>query len=434
MLEPAARVIMVSGASRGIGRAVVERLLAAGFQVSAGMRDPRGAAPHDPRALEAGGRVLAHRYDATEAGSAEAWVQGTLARFGALHGLVNVAGINPKAELLDPDETALDALWAVNVKAPMRLARLAMPHLAACGHGRVVNVASLSGKRVRNTNVGYAMSKFALVALTHGNETAGAAALDRMLRAGVRPARGRLTLGFANLDAFRQFDPGQPTATRFLDEDLNRLWDMATLEGSRSSRELERARAMRPLLEQADLLLDLHSMLWPSDPLMLSGPSAKGRSLAAAIGTPPLVVADAGHLGGRRLIDFAPFAEAASPRAAVLVEAGQHWQPDTVQTTLACVAGLLRMAEMLTPDPVWPEDLAGGPPRHAEVTMTVTAATSGFAFARPFRGGEVIAACDTLIARDGGLEVRTPYDDCLLVMPSLRPSRGHTAVRMARFL
>ena len=100
-------------------------------------------------------------------------MQATLARFGALHGLVNVAGINPKAELLDPDETALDALWAVNVKAPMRLARLAMPHLAACGHGRVVNVASLSGKRVRNTNVGYAMSKFALVALTHGVRQAG---------------------------------------------------------------------------------------------------------------------------------------------------------------------------------------------------------------------------------------------------------------------
>ncbi len=269
-----------------------------------------------------------------------------------------------------------------------------------------------------------------LVALTHGNETAGAAALDRLLRDGVRPARGRLTFGFANLDAFQRFDRTQPTATRFLDEDLNRLWDHATLDGSRSSRELERARAMRPLLEQADMLLDLHSMLWPSDPLILSGPAAKGRSLAAAIGTPALVVADTGHLGGRRLIDFAPFAAPASPRAAVLVEAGQHWQPDTVETTLACIDGLLHQAGML---PSGTTRSRGRPVRCAEVTMTVTAATAGFAFVRPFRGGEVIAAGDTLIATDGAAEVRTPYDDCLLVMPSLRPSRGHTAVRLARF-
>ncbi len=268
-----------------------------------------------------------------------------------------------------------------------------------------------------------------LVALTHGNETAGAAALDHLLRAGVRPQRGRLTLGFANLDAFQRFDPAQPTATRFLDEDLNRLWDLPTLEGSRSSRELERARAMRPMLEQADLLLDLHSMLWPSDPLMLSGPTAKGRRLAAAIGTPPLVVADDGHLGGRRLIDFTPFADPGSAQVAVLVEAGQHWQQDTVATTLACIDGLLRHAGMLPSASPAPEPAV----RCADVTMTVTAATAGFAFIRPFRGGEVIAAGDTLIATDGGAEVRTPYDDCLLVMPSLRPSRGHTAVRLARF-
>ena len=46
----------------------------------------------------------------------------------------------------------------------------------------------------------------------------------------------------------------------------------------------------------------------------------------------------------------------------------------------------------------------------------------------------MIPDCHTLIANDGGKEVRTPHDQCLLVMPSLRPSRGHTAVRLARFL
>ncbi len=66
--------------------------------------------------------------------------------------------------------------------------------------------------------------------------------------------------------------------------------------------------------------------------------------------------------------------------------------------------------------------------------MAVTASTSDFAFVRAFRGGQVIRARNTLIALDGTAEIRTPHDDCMLVMPSLRPSRGHTAVRLARFV
>ena len=53
---------------------------------------------------------------------------------------------------------------------------------------------------------------------------------------------------------------------------------------------------------------------------------------------------------------------------------------------------------------------------------------------QPYRGGDVIRRRNTLIALDGETEIRTPHDDCLLIMPSLRPSRGHTAVRLARFL
>ena len=165
MLDPNDRVVMVSGAARGIGRAVTERLLAAGFRVSAGVRDSRGLADTD--------RLMLHRYDAEDPHAAPAWVAATLARFGALHALVPVAGINTRFELTDADEAPLDALWAVNVKAPLRLIRAALPQLKACGHGRVITLASLSGKRVRNANIGYAMSKFALVALTHAVRQSG---------------------------------------------------------------------------------------------------------------------------------------------------------------------------------------------------------------------------------------------------------------------
>jgi NADP-dependent 3-hydroxy acid dehydrogenase YdfG len=159
MLAAEGRVVMVSGASRGIGRAVVDRLLASGFTVSAGMRTPDKLAGAE--------RLMAHRYDAEEAGSAEAWVAATVERFGHVDAVVNAAGLNPKVRIQDEGEDLLDEMWRVNVKGPLRVIRAALPHLAKCGHGRVVNLGSLAGKRV-GSNVGYAMTKFAVVALTHG--------------------------------------------------------------------------------------------------------------------------------------------------------------------------------------------------------------------------------------------------------------------------
>ncbi|HET6607104.1 MAG TPA: peptidase M14, partial [Rhodopila sp.] len=66
------------------------------------------------------------------------------------------------------------------------------------------------------------------------------------------------------------------------------------------------------------------------------------------------------------------------------------------------------------------------------VTMAVTAMTAGFTFVENYRGGDIIPERNTLIAMDGDTEIRTPHDHCLLVMPALRPSRGHTAVRLGK--
>ena len=267
----------------------------------------------------------------------------------------------------------------------------------------------------------------ALMALMHGNEFSGAIALSRMLSAGIRPKCGRLSFVFANLEAFDRFDPDNPTHSRFCDEDLNRVWDAATLDGPRQSIELTRARELRPWLDGVDVLLDLHSMLWPSDPLILCGLTEKGRVLAQAIGTPKLVVADAGHVGGRRLIDYARFADPTTTARALLVEAGQHWARGTVVVTEQAIAGLFRSCD---------QDGTTLPCSSilAEVTATITVASANFIFLQPYRGGEIIAHRNTLIAMDGNTEIRTTHDNCLLVMPSLRPTRGHTAVRLARLL
>jgi len=158
MLTPQGRVVMISGATRGIGRAVLERLLAAGCAVSAGVRDASRLPEHP--------NLTHHRYEAAQPGSAEAWVAATIERHGRIDALVNAAGSNTRGTLLDGDEAPFDKLWTINAKGPMRVIRAAWPHLVAGGTGRVVNIASLSGKRVRNDNLAYAMSKFAVMALT----------------------------------------------------------------------------------------------------------------------------------------------------------------------------------------------------------------------------------------------------------------------------
>lgn len=269
----------------------------------------------------------------------------------------------------------------------------------------------------------------AIFGIVHGNEIAGAIVLDRLLRASVRPLRGRLTLTFANIEAYARFDPTDPTATRFLEEDLNRVWDPGVLDSARRSNELRRARALRPVLDTVDVLLDLHSMLWPSDPVILGGRTEKGGRLGLSIGVPGTVVLDQGHAGGERMIDYAAFADPRSPRAAVLLEGGPHWMAATVGIAEQATLRLLRAQGMID----WQPASAPPPPRLARVTRTVTAATDSFAFVRDFRGGDVVPARNTIIALDGTAEIRTPHDDCLLVMPTPHPPAGHTAVRLARF-
>jgi len=172
MLSAAGRVVLISGANRGIGRAVAERLYRDGYTLSLGAREPRSLDP-----LLAGmepARRLVARYDARERESARAWVSATIARFGRIDGVIANAGVARPFSVEDADEAPLDEMWEVNAKGPYRLINAAFPHLKAAGSGRVVTMVSLSGKRVKSTpSTGYAMSKFAALALTNAVRQAG---------------------------------------------------------------------------------------------------------------------------------------------------------------------------------------------------------------------------------------------------------------------
>ena len=168
MLESKGRVVMVSGANRGIGRAIALACQARGYKLSLGVRKPETLAE-----LEADD-VLLHEYDAERPDTATAWTQATLARFGRLDGLVNNAGLYLRARIEDGEEADFDRLWAVNVKGPLKLIQLALPHLNEAGHGRIINLISLAGKRVpSDDSAGYAMSKHAALALHHATRRAG---------------------------------------------------------------------------------------------------------------------------------------------------------------------------------------------------------------------------------------------------------------------
>jgi predicted deacylase len=273
-------------------------------------------------------------------------------------------------------------------------------------------------------------------ALTHGNEVCGAIALDWLLREKSRPLQGTLTLVFANVAAYRRFDRADPFASRCVDEDFNRLWTREVLDGPRHSAELARARELRPIIDRVDHLLDLHSMSEPCLPLAMAGRRRKGVELAKAIGVPQHIVIDGGHVAGQRLRDYTFFDDPSDTRSALLVECGQHWEAAAPLVARQAVLRFMDHFGML--DPRFADqhlDQATPPPQHiVEVTSTVTIASDAFRFTQPVRGLQVIGPAGTVYAMDADAEIRTPHDDCVLIMPTRKPKRGETAVRLARFV
>jgi len=275
-----------------------------------------------------------------------------------------------------------------------------------------------------------------VASLTHGNEVSGAIVVDALLAAGLKPRQGKLVFSFNNIDAYHSFDAANPFKSRMIDEDFNRTW--GRLDQPATTLETRRAQAIKPFVESADFLLDLHSMHDDCVPLMLCGPLERGVTLAQKLGAPADIVRDRGHAAGMRMRDYGAFGDPASDRTALLIETGQHWRASSVAVAKDVTARFLVETGAATE-----ADLPAGwkqpaPPRQRVVQVTHAIATKrgNFVSARRFEGQEVIARAGTVLGHDDGEPVTTPYDNCVLVMPSInRPLRaGVTVVRLGRLI
>jgi predicted deacylase len=278
--------------------------------------------------------------------------------------------------------------------------------------------------------------KVMVQALTHGNEICGAIALDWLFRAGFQPVCGQLTLAFGNVAAYARYDPADPFTSRCVDEDFNRVWSDAELQGPRVSVELRRARELRPFVDAADLLLDIHSMSGPCRPLMVCGTIDKNAAYARELGMPGDLLIDTGHPAGLRMVERGGFGDPASPRKALLIECGQHWEKAAADVAVDCLVRFLGLTSLA--DAAWVQAHASLPlpsvQRLVRVTEAVVARSSAFRFLVPPVGFGVVEKAGTPIAQDGDQVWVAPCDQTVLVMPGLRNLKaGGTAVRLGRF-
>jgi NADP-dependent 3-hydroxy acid dehydrogenase YdfG len=163
---------MISGASRGIGAATARELAARGWKLSLGMREP--TLPEWAVQWADSGNIHLFRYEAADPGAAAQWVADAGAFHSRIDAVIANAGIMIPRSVIAAEDADLDRLFEINVKAPRRLVKAAWPALSATGRGRVMILASLSGKRVKSAKSGsYAVSKFAAVALSHAIRQAG---------------------------------------------------------------------------------------------------------------------------------------------------------------------------------------------------------------------------------------------------------------------
>lgn len=294
----------------------------------------------------------------------------------------------------------------------------------------------LSAYRQSNTGVDY-VHRFdsgrpgphvLINALTHGNELCGMTAVTHLLDTGLRPLIGTLTLSFANVQAYESFDAARPFDSRQIVHNMNRIWSRELLDGSVDSPELRRARQMRPVVDAADHVLDIHSTSQDVEPFWVYPAHARNATVALSVGMPQIHLVMPNGLGsGTPLIEYGAFGQAFHHGAAMVVECGQHFKTSAGDVALAAAQGFLAHFGLIAPRPA----VAPRPARRYELLQTCIVKSTEFRFVQPCVGFEVFAQGD-LIAINGDEEIRALCDDCTILMPTREPIVGREAVYLAK--
>ena len=268
-------------------------------------------------------------------------------------------------------------------------------------------------------------------ALTHGNEFCGAVAAAHLLEQGVRPRIGTLTVSFANVQAYESFDRARPFDSRQLVHNLNRIWSPEWLDGTEDSPELRRARALRPVVDAADHILDLHSTSQDVEPFWVYPAFARNAEVALAIGQPAVHLLMPNGLGsGTPLIQHGRHGrDGPGAGAAVVAECGQHFLRRSGEVATQVALDFLAHYGLVEPRA---GAAAGAPQRRYALLETCMVRTPAFAFTRPLVGFEHFARGE-LVATDGPHEIRAPQD-CTVLMPTREPIVGREAVYLAQRL
>jgi len=160
------QVALVTGAGRGIGRAIALALGEAGADVACAARTPAQIEDTAAALRALGRRALAFPCDVNQRAQLEALVAKTVAELGRLDVLVNNAGGSPPSPVLQTSEQAFEAAFHFNVSTAFALSQLAIPHFVAAGGGAIVNVSSALSHYVEPGFVAYGSAKAALNHMT----------------------------------------------------------------------------------------------------------------------------------------------------------------------------------------------------------------------------------------------------------------------------
>lgn len=164
-LELKGKVAMITGASRGIGRAIATTLAAEGGRLSLCARGAEALEKAASELRAAGAEVLAHPADQTDPASMEGWLKATVARFGGVDILVNNAGASRQGGIFDLADDDWRAAFELNFFAEARLARLCAAEMDRRGGGAIINITSIWGREAGGQPT-YVASKAALIAFT----------------------------------------------------------------------------------------------------------------------------------------------------------------------------------------------------------------------------------------------------------------------------